>query len=84
MHNNRLPMVFSRGLRGLVTIRNMAVGFACLAMAGVSPAQQPYSSNRLPGFSQLSAPTPAVARFTRTLGTMVASGVPILDGLDIV
>ena len=26
----------------------------------------------------------AVARFTRTLGTMVASGVPILDALDIV
>jgi len=26
----------------------------------------------------------AVARFTRTLSTMVASGVPILDGLDIV
>jgi type IV pilus assembly protein PilC len=25
-----------------------------------------------------------VARFTRTLGTMIASGVPILDGLDIV
>ena len=26
----------------------------------------------------------AVARFTRTLGPMIASGVPILDGLDIV
>lgn len=26
----------------------------------------------------------SVARFTRTLGTMLASGVPILDGLDIV
>ena len=26
----------------------------------------------------------AVAKFTRTLGTMIASGVPILDGLDIV
>ncbi len=26
----------------------------------------------------------AVAKFTRTLGTMVSSGVPILDGLDIV
>lgn len=25
----------------------------------------------------------AVARFTRTLGTMVSSGVPILDGLDV-
>ncbi|RLA92753.1 MAG: type II secretion system F family protein, partial [Deltaproteobacteria bacterium] len=26
----------------------------------------------------------AVARFTRTLGTMISSGVPILDGLEIV
>jgi type IV pilus assembly protein PilC len=26
----------------------------------------------------------AVARFTRTLATMISSGVPILDGLDIV
>jgi type IV pilus assembly protein PilC len=26
----------------------------------------------------------AVARFTRTLGTMISSGMPILDGLDIV
>ena len=26
----------------------------------------------------------AIARFTRTLGTMISSGVPILDGLDIV
>jgi type IV pilus assembly protein PilC len=26
----------------------------------------------------------AVARFTRTLGTMLSSGVPILDGLDVV
>ena len=26
----------------------------------------------------------AVARFTRTLGTMIASGVPILEALDIV
>ena len=25
-----------------------------------------------------------MARFTRTLGTMISSGVPILDGLDIV
>ncbi len=26
----------------------------------------------------------AVAKFTRTLGTMISSGVPIMDGLDIV
>ncbi len=30
------------------------------------------------------APVVAVARFTRTLGTMLSSGVPILDALDIV
>jgi type IV pilus assembly protein PilC len=38
---------------------------------------------RLPVFGPLLRKV-AVARFTRTLGTMLASGVPILDGLDIV
>jgi type IV pilus assembly protein PilC len=38
---------------------------------------------RLPVFGPLLRKV-AVARFTRTLGTMIASGVPILDGLDIV
>jgi type IV pilus assembly protein PilC len=38
---------------------------------------------RSPVFGQLLRKV-AVARFTRTLGTMIASGVPILDGLDIV
>lgn len=38
---------------------------------------------RLPIFGSLLQKV-AVARFTRTLGTMIASGVPILDGLDIV
>jgi len=38
---------------------------------------------RLPIFGDLLRKV-AVARFTRTLGTMIASGVPILDGLDIV
>ncbi|MGH0030012.1 MAG: type II secretion system F family protein [Myxococcota bacterium] len=38
---------------------------------------------RLPIFGPLLQKV-AVARFTRTLGTMIASGVPILDGLDIV
>jgi type IV pilus assembly protein PilC len=38
---------------------------------------------RLPVFGMLIRKV-AVARFTRTLGTMLASGVPILDGLDIV
>jgi type IV pilus assembly protein PilC len=38
---------------------------------------------RLPVFGELLRKV-AVARFTRTLGTMLASGVPILEGLDIV
>ncbi len=38
---------------------------------------------KLPIFGDLLKKT-AVARFTRTLGTMIASGVPILDALDIV
>jgi len=38
---------------------------------------------KLPIFGTLLKKT-AVARFTRTLGTMIGSGVPILDALDIV
>jgi type IV pilus assembly protein PilC len=38
---------------------------------------------RLPIFGNIIKKV-AVARFTRTLGTMISSGVPILDGLDIV
>jgi len=38
---------------------------------------------RLPVFGDLLKKT-AVARFTRTLGTMISSGVPILDALEIV
>jgi type IV pilus assembly protein PilC len=38
---------------------------------------------RLPVFGMLLRKV-AVARFSRTLGTMLSSGVPILDGLDIV
>jgi type IV pilus assembly protein PilC len=38
---------------------------------------------KLPIFGDLLKKT-AVARFTRTLGTMIASGVPILDALEIV
>ena len=40
-------------------------------------------SLKLPVFGDLLKKT-AVARFTRTLGTMMSSGVPILDSLDIV
>jgi type IV pilus assembly protein PilC len=37
---------------------------------------------RLPVFGQLIRKV-AVAKFTRTLGTMISSGVPIMDGLEI-
>ncbi|MEW6614250.1 MAG: type II secretion system F family protein [Thermodesulfobacteriota bacterium] len=37
---------------------------------------------KLPVFGSLTRKA-AVAKFTRTLGTMISSGVPILDGLDI-
>ena len=48
------------------------------------PARRPTRSFlKLPIFGPLLRKV-AVARFTRTLGTMIASGVPILDGLDIV
>lgn len=40
-------------------------------------------SLKLPVFGDLLKKT-AVARFTRTLGTMISSGVPILDALEIV
>lgn len=38
---------------------------------------------KLPVFGELIRKV-SVAKFTRTLGTMISSGVPILDGLDIV
>jgi len=38
---------------------------------------------KLPVFGSLLKKT-AIARFTRTLGTMISSGVPILDALDVV
>jgi len=38
---------------------------------------------RMPVFGMLARKI-AVAKFTRTLGTLISSGVPILDGLDIV
>ena len=42
-----------------------------------------YAMLRLPVIGDLLKKT-AIARFTRTLGTMLASGVPILEALDIV
>jgi type IV pilus assembly protein PilC len=72
-----------------------AYWWAVLAMiaGGVFLLQQYYSTSngrlnidrillRLPIFGDLLRKT-AVARFTRTLGTLVASGVSILDGLEI-
>jgi type IV pilus assembly protein PilC len=68
------------------------VGGLILAFTGFKQARQRIPSFhyqtdklalRLPIFGNIIKKV-AVARFTRTLGTMIASGVPILDGLDIV
>jgi len=72
------------------------IGFALGAVAVVAIAfaqarKRSYKFRRATDALFLKAPVfgplirkVAVARFTRTLGTMIASGVPILDGLDIV
>lgn len=71
------------------------VGYGiALVFAGVTAFKQAYSRSlafkyqvhrvnlKLPVFGNIIKKV-AVARFTRTLGTMIASGVPILDALDI-
>ncbi len=59
----------------------------CFAQARARSTQFRYQTDNLalnlPIFGNVIKKV-AVARFTRTLGTMISSGVPILDGLDIV
>ena len=72
----------------------IGIALAVLVAAGIAFAQarkRSYKFRRTTDALFLKAPVfgplirkVAVARFTRTLGTMIASGVPILDGLDIV
>ena len=67
------------------------VGITLVGMAFYQARRRSYKFRRATDALFLKAPVfgslirkVAVARFTRTLGTMIASGVPILDGLDIV
>ena len=62
-------------------------GFFAFFQARKRNAQFRYRTDKLFLMSPVFGPLlkkVAVARFTRTLGTMIASGVPILEGLDIV
>jgi type IV pilus assembly protein PilC len=63
----------------------VAIGFAYKSYRN-SKGGRKYTDNlflKIPIFGDLLKKT-AVARFTRTLGTMLSSGVPILDSLEIV
>jgi type IV pilus assembly protein PilC len=67
------------------------IGITVVAIAFFQARKRSYKFRRSTDALFLKAPIfgsllrkVAVARFTRTLGTMIASGVPILDGLDIV
>jgi len=63
------------------------VGFTAFGQARARVPRFRYLTDklalRLPVFGNIIKKV-AVARFTRTLGTMISSGVPILDGLEIV
>ncbi len=65
----------------------LIVGFTAFSQARQRSRGFHYQTDklalRLPIFGNIIKKV-AVARFTRTLGTMISSGVPILDGLDIV
>ena len=70
-------------------IVHMVVGITAVIVAFVSLYRNPKGRRIVDGIS-LKAPLigpllrkVAVARFTRTLGTMISSGVPILDALDV-
>jgi type IV pilus assembly protein PilC len=78
--SNMIGSVF--GLLALVVFAGMLVGLKLW----YGTAQGRYAVDatilRLPVLGMLMRKI-AVARFTRTLGTLIASGVPILEGLDI-
>jgi type IV pilus assembly protein PilC len=69
----------------------LIIGFIVGSIVGVNRAYQTRRGRRIidrfllriPVFGDLIRKT-AVARFTRTLGTMLSSGVPILEGLEVV
>jgi type IV pilus assembly protein PilC len=78
--SNMIGSIF--GLLALVAFAGMIVGLKIW----YGTAQGRYAIDatilRLPVLGMLMRKI-AVARFTRTLGTLIASGVPILEGLDI-
>jgi type IV pilus assembly protein PilC len=78
----------SRFLKGnihWVIIALIALGYGLKRYRGTASGRKQTDSLflKLPIFGNLLKKT-AVARFTRTLGTMISSGVPILDALEIV
>jgi type IV pilus assembly protein PilC len=78
----------SRFLKGnihwvLIAIGGLVYGFKRYRSTTSGRKQTDTLFLKLPIFGNLLKKT-AVARFTRTLGTMISSGVPILDALEIV
>ena len=76
---------------GLIDKLPMAVAVVVAAFFGISYSYRTKGGKRFWHWLQLSMPVLgptmrkiAVARFTRTMGTLLASGVPILDALQIV
>jgi type IV pilus assembly protein PilC len=84
----QLVVNMSRFLKGnihWVIIAMIAIGYGLKRYRGTASGRKQTDSLflKLPVFGNLLKKT-AVARFTRTLGTMISSGVPILDALEIV
>ncbi|MFP3927637.1 MAG: type II secretion system F family protein, partial [Desulfobacteraceae bacterium] len=84
----QLVVNMSRFLKGnihWVLLGLLAAGIAFKKYRGTKSGRRITDSIalKIPVFGDLLKKT-AVARFTRTLGTMIASGVPILDSLEIV
>jgi type IV pilus assembly protein PilC len=67
----------------LIAVGAMIYGFKRYRGTAAGRKQTDSIFLKLPIFGNLLKKT-AVARFTRTLGTMISSGVPILDALEIV
>jgi type IV pilus assembly protein PilC len=76
---------FMAGLGGLFLLIGIIAFFVILAQARRTEKGKAITDKiflRLPIFGVLLRKV-AVAKFTRTLGTLISSGVPILDGLEI-
>jgi len=84
----QLVVNMSRFLKGNIHWVLLALGaliYGLKRYRGTAPGRKQTDALflKLPIFGNLLKKT-AVARFTRTLGTMISSGVPILDALEIV